>query len=262
MMNTASGLKVEFRNKVSMFIGAFFVVLGSGIYWVFSQAAVDLVCERASGECVYQSVGPFSSTHDVFALSDLRGAEVRSRRSRNSDGGTSTNYWAVLDTASGSRDLSAFRSSSRTAHERMAQEVNAFVNNPDQPRLELSHAAGGMLSLFILLFPAIGLYMLLGVRNVAEVEALPGSGWLMLRRRRWWQSSGREERLPLAEVDEVDVETSYSSSRGGRSRPTHRAVIRMKNGETKPLFGFSTSGNGAFKRASQIRDLIERARTE
>jgi hypothetical protein len=112
--------------------------------------------------------------------------------------------------------------------------------------------------LFLLWFPAIGLYMVFGVRTVAEVEARPSIDPLILRCRRWWQTSGREVSVPLSQIRDVDVETSVSRS-GKKGNDPHRAVIRMHSGEKMPIFNFSTSGDGAFRRAEQLREMLARA---
>ena len=257
MVTPHSQWQLTFRSYTTLFIGAVFVLLGGGMGWFSSQSGVEFVCDRSAEECTYTSTGPLSDTQETLALADIREAELDSRRRDDS-----TTYSATLHTEEGAFDLSSHRSSSRSEHEQLVQDVNEFLADADQSRLELSHAAGPWLQLFLLAFVLVGLFMLLGVRNVAEVEALPGAAMLALRRRRWWQSSGHEERLNLDEIEDVDVDTRIRRRKRGRRSRTHRAVIRMRTGDEYPVFRFYSSGRGAFRQVEQIRNLLERARSQ
>ncbi len=250
------GLRVRLSNRAVLTFGLVFCLGGLAFMWIFTQAQTSLRCDRQSGECLLQKSGPFSARSHRIALESVRGAEVVTRRQSSGDGAR-TNHWAVLNAGGERHDLSSYRSTSRSEHERLVRQVNDFLDNPARQVLSLHHSAAGGAMLFLLLFPAIGLYMVFGVRTVAEVEARPSIDRLILRRRRWWQTSGREVSVPLSQISGVDVESSASRS-GKKSRDTHRAVICMRSGEKVPIFNFSTSGDGAFRRAEQLREMLAR----
>jgi len=253
-------LSLTFKQRTAMIIGVLFLLFGGFMSWLVLMSHTQLSCDRASGECLFEKRALFSSTPETerFAIDAIKSIGLDTQQSRSSDGRTSTTHRAVLETDQQRITLSAFGSSSRGEHLHLVDGVSTFLDNPDQQTLQLEHRPSGLLGMLVLLFPAIGLLVLFGMRTVAEIEVQPGTGLLVLRQRRWWQSSGKEQRLQLADIQEVEVETSRGSGR--RNTITHQAVIRMKSGDSHPLFSFSSSGNGAFKRAEQLRELLERAR--
>lgn len=260
MNSKKSALRLEFLNRKVIFIGALFMLMGLFGLWSASRAGVSLTCDRNSDECTYESTVVGSTTEETLAIADLKEAEVKG----GGDDDDSDNYLALLHTEEGTRDLTLDSEHSRDRPDRIVQEVNRFLETPEQSHLEVDHSIGAVPMLLILLFTAFGAHTLLLRRNAVKVEALPENGQLLLERRRWWQSGGQEKRLPLDQIESIDVQDSSSrtSTRPGRSRRTHRTVIRLKSGETTPLFSSYTSGKGPFRRAEQLRELLERARKE
>jgi hypothetical protein len=208
-----------------------------------------LRCSAEAGACTLETSGLLrSASHDI-PLDALHGASVERQRSQNN----STIYRAILSTAEGSRDLSHYASSSRASHERLAREVNSFINAPHVRPLDVSHRTGWGWRLFAWMFVVIGLAVPLALRNVAEVVVDPSSRRLRIERRRFWQRAGIPRTIDLDEIEGLDIETG----RGLGRFPSYRVVIRLSSGGKVPVFEFFASGRGsAMRRRDRLRTLL------
>ncbi|MGC9458028.1 MAG: hypothetical protein ACP5DC_10970 [Halothiobacillaceae bacterium] len=250
-------LAVTFSHRGVLTIGALMLLFGGLLSWFVLQHEIRLHCDRQSGECIHETRNayPFATTIREFPVNAIEGARIVHSTSTSS-GSSSTTYRAQLLTATGQFELSAYGSSGRAEHQALVDSVTGFLDS-DQPALTLAHRPGWLLTGILGLFPLVGLLMVMGLRTLADARIDTGSGLLVLRRRRWWQSGGQVQRIPLAQISNIRVESTRSGGSGRRT--THRVVIDLSDGSEHPLFGFSSSGQGAFRREAQLRELLLRA---
>lgn len=241
--------RVVFRNSMKLEFGVFFTLLGV-IVAIALPYSIEVECSHGTGECVVTEKRLLlGETPQVVELERVRGAEVVRKRSENVGSG----YQAVLDTRDGRIDLVSYRSKHRGPHERMADKVNAFLDDPDQPPLQAS--GSGLAGYIPMLFPLVGLTFLFLVRNITQVQVRPELGDLRIVKRRWWQRSGKEQLIRLADIDKVGL--TFGSGRSRRKRQTAKAVLRLKSGDEVSLFGSATSGQGPYRRAEKLRKLLQ-----
>jgi hypothetical protein len=254
--------RLVFHDRVIPFVGTVLLVGGlAGTIGLGGDARFH--CDREQGQCAIErsrGLGLFASS-DVIPLAEIRHARL-DRRTRR-DSGTTRMYRAMLVTTSGSKQLSHTESGGLISHQALVNEVNAFLQDPGQPTLDAADdSAGGGAGLVAWGMLAIGVYVLFGVRSVAEVTANFPAGDLVLTRRRWWQRSGERQVLRLDEIAGIEVKTSASKSsdRRGSSNPTRSVVFRLTSGEVVPLFRFETTGSGASSRRDRLEDLLRAGR--
>jgi hypothetical protein len=245
--------RVRFVDRGVVFFGLLFILIGVGVHLHQAASWVALECDRDAGRCSLTENGLWGAETLRVAPEALRGARLDRQVTTSDEGVRRERFRAVLDTAEGSRWLSAARTNDRAQHQALVAAVDAFIAG-ERRRLSLRH--GGMDGWTLALsatFAGVGLLMLFGVRNV--VEARVAGDVLVLRRRRWWQSGGRQEFIPLASI----VATEVVGSRADGGSRTHRLQLRLEEGRTVALFGYASSGQGAFRRQRALDALLRRA---
>lgn len=131
---------MNFKNIfISALIGFVISALGFVFLYVFGQA-VTLACERTETgriSCVKTSVLLSVLKVDQKPVESLEMAWVS--ESCDEDGCT---YRVELDTARGTIPMTIYRSSGYRSKENMANQINAFLRSPDQPKLEVKASTG------------------------------------------------------------------------------------------------------------------------
>lgn len=258
-MSAQSQLRIV--NKTSILIGAAFMTLGSALAYFF-LATTDIHCNRTTDRCVVSTqriIGPRNPI--TLHLSEISRVDVVRSRSRSDSGGYL--YQSVLRTGSDDVPLTPYGSSGRQQHDQLAADINQFL--ADSSRETLTREFTARWSFIMLFFPVAGVLIVFGSRSVVELSVNTDQSVLHLLRRRWWQTSGQEVSIALSQIDRIDVEsrgmgqinTERRRSRSRGRNPTYRAVIVRKSGEHVPLFNAESSGQGAFRRADQLREFLQ-----
>ena len=261
MAQASSALQEEFTSHTPTILGLVFLGAGLAMTWKTGQQNVDLICERSTQTCSYTVEAMGQTQQEIFALDDVREATLLrdtstgTRSSGQSDTQRELPH-AVLhvDGIDQEVGLAPF-SGGRHVQERLVDQVNQFLADPDQPELVLSTSSFAGQAWWFALWLFICLMMIFGIRNVLLVDVRPERNQLALVRRRWWQSSGRERIFPLAEVKGVTVDSRYQP---GKTNGSHRLEVALQDGEKIPLTRAYVPGEGVFTRAALINKLIER----
>ncbi len=242
-------------------VGLVFLLFG-GVFYVVTVGGLHFHCAHGEDHCVLERTGLVGARTETVALGDIHRANVDRRYSRSSDGHGGYKYIAVLETKEGTFDLSPYSSSSSREHSEIVAEVNRFLEGSRREDLSITQESHIAFRIGALLCGLIGLFMIFGVRSVAQLAADPSSRQLTIERRRWWQRSGVEQSVSIDEIEHVDIETKvthrghHRRSTGTRSSVTHKCVLVLSTGERVPVFKMGTSGSGAFKRRDAIEELL------
>ncbi|TVQ15992.1 MAG: hypothetical protein EA367_21230 [Leptolyngbya sp. DLM2.Bin15] len=205
------------------------------------------VCDRTDDQCkIVQERLLQQDTKHVLPINRIQSAQVARRQSDNN-----ALYQAVLETDDGTISLSRASSSWRYPHARAVNQINQFLEDAEQQQLQWRF---GQFGLFLFSLPLlVGLALPVLSRPVIDLTIDPLHRDLKLQRRRWWQASGKEARIPLDQIDDVDVNLYRNSMKRKRST-TYTTVIRLKSGEHVPLFQISKSK--AFRHAAQLKAYL------
>lgn len=242
-------------------IGGLIVIAFAAIFYTVASGELRFHCAVGEDFCTYERTGRFRAQSETIARDDIRRATVEERRS-TSESSRGYKYTPVLETAQGTYRLSPYSSNNPRPQERTAQEVNEFLRGSPRADLTIEKAPNALFTALPALFMLIGVFLVVGIRNIVEISANPQTRQLLIERRRWWQSSGKQKSLDIDQIERVEVETktrvshSHSHRHHSRTTMTHKCVIVLSSGERVPLFGTASSGRGAFKRKDAIEGLL------
>ena len=223
------------------------MVLIGGALLRMGGSMTRFACDRTDDQCkIVRERFLQQDDKQVLPLNHIQSAQVARRQSDNN-----ALYQAVLETDDGTISLSRASSSWRYPHARAVNQINRFLEDAEQQRLQWRF---GQFGLFLFSLPLlVGLALPVLSRPVIEITVDPLHRDLKLQRRRWWQDSGNETHIPLEQIDDVDVNV-YRDSMNRKRSTTYTTVIRLKSGEHVPLFQLSKSR--AARHAEQLKAYL------
>lgn len=146
------------RVKLLIF-GPIAIALGLG-FFLFFFGETTLECDREQHRCTIQQDTILGGDEATVSIDEVHEAEVMEVE-HNYPGDHRPRYKAFLKADQGHAPLSHFETSTEDRHQSLVDEVNAFLDDPDQQRLETTDDGGPFIQYGPLAPLFIGLLMLL-----------------------------------------------------------------------------------------------------
>jgi hypothetical protein len=130
-----------FRHSfISFLAGGLCVVLGiAGVFLLNTKVTLDCIrSPRATDQCEITATGLMRSHTQQIRLGDISGATVEHNTDWLRRRGSRTRYRVVLQTKSGPIPLTEGYASGQTQHQRMADQIKAFLSSRSKPTLHLA----------------------------------------------------------------------------------------------------------------------------
>ncbi|HEY9815957.1 MAG TPA: hypothetical protein V6D20_09215, partial [Candidatus Obscuribacterales bacterium] len=247
LTSSTQHLVLQLRPWSLWFFGGAFMLFGLLPGLLIAEVAT-LECRRTEQppSCELSRSSLVNDDRHVILLDQFQGVEVQESRS---DG--SSTYRVVLLTSEGDRPLTGHSSSGYAEKERLARQIDTFLNDTNQSQLVIQQDSRWLGYLFTLIFSGSGLAVacLLGKVVTCEFDKLGQS--FKLTRRGLWGSKTIEH--PLHHIQTVHLETSRSS----KGSTTYRVALGLKNGDRLPITTYYSSGRkGKQKTADQISAFL------
>jgi hypothetical protein len=231
---TSTKLKLQFRPWYIWIFGLLSPVFTLYIFSVIVQTN-SFTCQRREpnqGNCQLVTTYFILSNTKNIPLSELQGA--RFDQEPNNDG--SQNQQVVLLTKKGEIPFGFTRNyhpKTVTELNSIAERINEFVNNPQQPSLHLQQG----IPAFGWVFSAVTGVNLLWTLFCSDVttcdfDKTRGS---LIKKRQWFWFITRTVEYPLSEITEIKVEEEWNR---GKKR---RVTLVLNADKSLPLTGYATS---------------------
>lgn len=206
-------------------IAAVGVLLGALLF-----GGTTLRCDRATAQCQLTHSNVFGDRQRTFAADRLQEAEVERRRSSDGD----VTYRVVIQTQDGEIPLTQSSSSGRGRRKQQADAINAFIQNPSQPLLELGETNHLAAIFCFVAFTAAGGAMLI-FTQASTFTFDKTLGKLHLTRSHIFGRK-RQESYPLQRLIGAQVQ---------HSDETCRVALMLDSGKMLPLTNYYSSGVAA-----------------
>lgn len=248
LTSSAQHLVLQLRPWSLWFFGGAFMLAGLLPGLLLAEVST-LECRRTEQppSCELSRSGLVKDDRYVIPLDQFQGVEVQESRS---DG--SSTYRVVLLTSEGDRPLTGYSSSGYAGKERLARQIDAFLNDSSQPQLVIQQDSRWLGYLFTLIFSGSGLLVACVMGNVVtcEFDKL-GQSFKLTRQGLWGRKTIQH---PLHHIQTVHLETSRSN----KGRTTYRVALGLKNGDRLPITTYYSSGRkDKQKTADQISEFLD-----
>lgn len=229
----------------SHILGAVFALVGG--YFFLTAAVATLTCDRAAESCTLERSSLWSGGAQTFRLEDIDRAAVYEYTS--SEGALT--YSLAIATAGDVVHFLSFSSTTGPEQHRTADQINAFLADPQAASLIARRDERGMTYLFAGIFGGIGVFVLLLFGGPATVT-------LDRFNRTITRTAGgrlRRSNVTLTFDDVAGVEVLEHSRREGG---TYVVALRQTNGERFQL-NSAYSPNLTTKRrtAEYVREFLD-----
>lgn len=207
-----------------------------GVIPSFSVGEHRLQCDRTPppGRCTLNHTTLLRHQVTPIPLATITGARVERFEATDSD--EDDTYQVRIETTEGDIALPSYSSSNWGEHQRQANQIQQFIQNPAQSQLVLAESSWWIGVVLLIVFVGAGIFVIVGIGAWVTIQFDKYGNRFTLTRRRLFQTEHLE--YPLRAIAGIRMETSTDSDGDTISRLT----IVLNSREVVPLAPYYTSG--------------------
>ncbi|WP_133126859.1 hypothetical protein [Legionella nagasakiensis] len=241
-------LLIYLPQQLMRLIGLLFILIGGSMAW-FTMQSYELQCqchpEEPSNQCQFITKQIFFSSKTTL-LNNLQKAKLTTHQTSKGN----FTYNVALLTSNQQVYLSSINTSSYTHSQEAVNQINAFLQQCKNQSLHLASLHPLWLQLFLLIFPTVGLLMLLLTKTVLLNFNKTANQLKILRKNLLNQS---EEHYSLNKIHDIVIQQSTTS----KGQPCYRVALILDDNTEVPLTDvYDSQLNPKLKIAKAINDFL------